>query len=401
MNTIANLSQLMNVISKKNTDIYKINLIKSIEIISVHYDLKKGIAILSQNRSKANTPQANSNLYKECNGVVIDLNTCKIISISPYSIPVSNLNLDKSLDSLKDKQIKITPLHDGTILTIYKWKDMWHLSSNTGYMLNCCWMGNVDYHTAIFTILQNKYPETIKKYNITLENQNLDFGSLDSNYCYTIGIKFSQYHPYKSNGDYIWQIQQVNLSKPFSFTNFNGIFGIPEIILNEEDLNNLTKPVWNNGLSNFGIITEDVNGNKTIIESELMNKIKKIMYEKEPKEYFGKIKNDERLKYNLIRSLLSRNLCKNVPLLFPEFSSDIQKINDIKDNIINQILYKFRQYTPEKEKEINTPLLKLIKKLYDHINKYDTKISSTVNLESIIRDFIQNPNLALLLLPLI
>lgn len=134
----------------------------------------------------------------------------KLISLPP-SPPIIKYKLSEISRNISEA--KITPIVDGTTVTLYYYKNQWVVSTYRGYDIgDYTRLGNVSFKMALMEIFR-KYP-------------NFSFSKLQKNHCYTIGFKSKHFHPFidPSNSNTAWFIRSFNLD---TLTLSNEDIGIP------------------------------------------------------------------------------------------------------------------------------------------------------------------------------
>lgn len=139
--------------------------------------------------------------HQEANGLILDAKT-----FSPLVVPPRSLKMNHSQE-LVNKFInlgyyRIYKALDGTTINLYYFKGEWRISTTRGFsMAGVIWNGIKTYKQVLEDIL--------KKKNLTWDT----FTSLlDTNCCYTFGIKHQEYHKFPNYDYSMWYIQSVNLN---------------------------------------------------------------------------------------------------------------------------------------------------------------------------------------------
>lgn len=152
-------------------------------------------------------------LASECNGVVIDPSTWRVLSYPPAALSF-NMPHNVIIDCLKNGWYTPIVADFGTVMTLYfkPAKSLklgarpdagsWVLSTANGYEIdNKIWMG-----TRTFRELVDELFEKVQ----------LDIDQLDKNWCYSFGMHHPDYHPFNGGGqDPIrgWFIRAVHLGE--------------------------------------------------------------------------------------------------------------------------------------------------------------------------------------------
>jgi hypothetical protein len=162
-------------------------------------------------------------LYYECNGVVLDARTWRILSMPPGSF---NLRpAAKSVDLNLGLQLyDVIRVDDGTVLTLYCWEHptdghVWALSSSNGYDVSSyCWIGMLTYAEIFYELATQLYPEFVANTGMRIIRggesgvTRLMFDNLSPDSCYTIGFRHHNFHPMTADPERMWQIQHTLLT---------------------------------------------------------------------------------------------------------------------------------------------------------------------------------------------
>lgn len=235
----------------------------------------------------------------ECNGLILEHD----INLNKYRflvIPIQLFNSQKLIKSEIEKHFnandyKLYKVYDGTIINLYYYNNEWKISTNKAYDANnLLFINNKTYKDVLLEIL-NYYPE-------------FSFNKLNPMKCYTLCMKYHDYHPFIENLHYnnnkliflqsinmddfnnnqkLEIIENENIGLPLSqqydihsFQNLNSIYNT----LNNEIIRYKKEKHLANYEPIFGIILRSNNFNKTknysniLIESSLMNKIRNMIY---------------------------------------------------------------------------------------------------------------------------
>lgn len=384
--------------------------------------------ILSMNKNNRNT--SNVPFYYECNGLVLDSRTWKILAVPPCGFnarpkrDIINRNLSKNM-------YDIININDGTVLTLYHWThptdgNIWSLASSNGYDVTpLLWMGSMTYAEIVYDLASRLYPDFCKKTGLTLNEVNgvkrLCFTNLDTTKCYTIGVRHHNFHPMHSDSEKIWQIQYADLTGTVPKIIYgSGLPVIPEQsyytqrCTNIEELYELCNASLDNFLKtmenpNYGFILRSRKPNETtihsdiIVESKLLVEIRNIMYRRAPAELHKRLTPTNRLQFNIMRAVLTTNKCEILLKLFPNFKSTIIKYKDFTSTLITNIVNTIRQREMgiSNEKR-NTKMKNLVYELILHISKYEKNINAFhTDAESILTDYFIRPEYAFLYLSVI
>ena len=257
--------------------------------------------------------------YWECNGLVVDSKTWRII-VRPPKILNDNLTAEDA-ENIKTnvKKCNIIKINDGTSVSLYYWNNEWCISSKNYFDIrNYTHLDKtIKYNTAIEEVLLSK--------GITLE-------SLNKNYSYTIGFTHPKFHPYSKELN-VWlihvydhSVQQfvecdINLVKQESLKE---TITIKTMQLNNESMDYCMKN------QHYGYIIQSPTQNY-ILRSILFATIKQFMYEFPKKHLIN-------LNYITLRGfLVNKYLFKQ---LFPQFIDNVNKLEVLFEKIYTNIISK-------------------------------------------------------------
>jgi len=279
-------------------------------------------------------------LVRECNGLVFDRETNRLLSIPPplllhtFKYNIVNKLLARDLYSV----YKVT---DGTRITAYYYNSKWRFSSARGYdVTDLIWAGDITYKNAFDSILTQLEIDVNEFYD-----------RLDTDRCYSWGFNHSAYHPFNASSEAekqkntVWFISSAHLTTFAEFTDypFSDILKTQELVPTSDGSDNtdarisasdlrveceqaLDMYLANSNNSNlrplFGYILRSNNVDETgkfsnlIIESSLLWKIRKLYYDNHFKKYAAENKYD-RNKYVILYNYLTNG--DMFVTLFPKF----------------------------------------------------------------------------------
>lgn len=304
-------------------------------------------------------------LSRECNGVVLEYPSWKVLSIpSPMFNPKYRINdIIKHLD-----KYSIYEINDGTTVTLYWYGGKWCLSSTNGFdVSDYKWMGQFTYKDAI-GVVAKQYPE-------------FSFEKLSKDHCYTIGFRHNEFHPLLTDPAKMWLIQVVDLVKinaavPALSTLQNTDIGLPlqtKAVLpnlsyselmrwmqnrNREALNKYLNSVREGGAIcdiHYGYVlrcsTESLGSGSVasancniILESELLKQIRYNMYNLPKRKYTEAvlITSENRLEYTILRAFLNCSAKHLFITLFPQYVNYYHKYDAIFTKLSNRIVSALR-----------------------------------------------------------
>ena len=350
----------------------------------------------------------------QCNGVVIDSNTNKVLSYpSPICKPIYNKT--KLIAGLTKSKYEVYKVRDGTIVTLY-WFDAenrWCMSTANGYDVGSYrWMGDHTYETAFATVCAR------------YDGFSLD--ALDKTKCYTFGFRFHEFHLFTRDPECVWFVQccdlaalnndnQLNVvtaaAKPEDIPTEVAMFDMQESIkvnpkaageffgqMIRESRNSINAAIRNgDGFStHYGYIfrdpTCDGKNANIVIESDLMKAIRRMLYD------FGAAKRDKRvvvnqhnrLNYILVKCFLSYNNRSTFIALMPQYEAQFDQYSKLTNQVIGKIITRLR--SRGRGRSSNS----LIDSTADALTSYATSgrvNTNDTNTRSIIHDKIVVPSL--------
>lgn len=266
-------------------------------------------------------------------GAIIDENF-NLICL-PVSPPIINYKI--SFISNKIYEAKITPIVDGTTVTLYYYKNNWTVSTYRGYDVgDYTRMGNKTFKDVLMEIFA-KYP-------------NFSFSKLKKKHCYTLGFKSKHFHPFidPSNSNTAWYIRSFDLH---NLTDTIEDIGIPkqknlDISDISQLVNNCKKALTNyisSSVIDYGYIIS-LNGRSYLMESSLLKFIRNTFYysfsnSKTSINDIKKLTNFNEVNYRVLRALLNNINVSTFRSVFPQYNHIYKKLTNsidmISDIIIN------------------------------------------------------------------
>jgi hypothetical protein len=348
--------------------------------------------------------------YYYCNGLVIDT-TWKVLAVPPIAFNKKYISSDINI-----KKYDVLKVIDGTVVTIYHWQNKWHISSCNGYDVSTFyWMGDKTYSEVIYDLIEKLYPNIIEELGISIIKDRLNFDNLDKNYCYTIGFRHHNFQPLILDPECIWNIQKTNRDTLDIVFN-EGINGLPkqQIInysMNVEEIMNINKLALTNAMKpdptfNYGFIlrSSDIELTKEfsniLITSPLLKKIKKNIYDYPATITKQYITNLNRLDYITIKNYFNKIERNDILQLYPQFLQSYNLYNKCIKEVIQCIIIILKNKKMENKDPLtmSVSIITLSHSLLKHISKYDVLDPFHPDIESIIRDYITNPEYSVLFL---
>jgi hypothetical protein len=288
----------------------------------------------------------------------------------------------------------------------------------------------------------------------------LDFKNLDRTRCYTVGFRSHSFHPMLADPQRFWQIQSADLSGDIPRIDFSGsghgLPGIPDQYVYPGDFlggkptleslrvassDALTRAVayttalWKgmppraarHGLSaeayyavgrcshdktlpaelNYGYILRSRDPARTkdhsdiLIASPLLKRVRKVVYERAPRSVCDSLTADERLEYNAIRAFLTATDRNDFLALFPDWTDRFRAYGEFTSNVTRLIVHALRQRAlapASREPALESPTGRIARTLLKHINQHEQLSAFHGNTESIVNDYVVNPEYAFLYL---
>lgn len=280
------------------------------------------------------------NKYKrECNGLIIDIESWRIICLSSFNFQRSR---DVNTKKLELEDFDIVDIQDGTIITAYNYYGEWILSThNSVDARESQWVSlTTSFSYAFFEILHKR-------------GYDFRFDRLNPSKCYTFGFKHPEFHPYDEGDNYkIWFIQSVNLEKIYKLNILSSSEYSDKIILYvDKDIGEDIKSQYSN--NSFNVITElnsyinknqfstygfllrnkNIKKDSIMIDSILMKNIKKYYYDViVPKGTFNKNK------YIIINSYTDTRVNTDFTKMFPKFKHIYNELDNIIHKITNMVI---------------------------------------------------------------
>lgn len=328
-------------------------------------------------------------IHSEANGIVLlcdlDAEFQWSVLVMPPRTLTTKYNKRKLISNIKS--YTISPMNDGTIISLYYYDNKWRISTTRGYDMGPNkWLSTKTYDEIIAIVLA--------KYDIS-------FDELDSSSYYTIGFHHPEYHPFV-NDITAWSInfvdeskkgigklpQQLSVTFPKNFTN--------EQIFNALQNNNYGAMAnyITSGKIHYGYILR-YNDSNILLESDLFQNIKYIYY-KHPKIF------NERNTENINKQLLdptTRNLFvalraymnpekKYVALsLFSHFKELYSSFDEMISEAALNVLLKIQDNKLQIKSSLNN-VITLVSNHITLVGGFDPQASES---KSIAMDFLTDP----------
>lgn len=299
---------------------------------------------------------------------------------------------------------QIVKTNDGTLGTLYNWHHprvgpIWCMSSQRGWdVFPLEWPGGGSWAEALVRLLkpyqdkveddEAKHPGCpaplgdIRHFRLVKDllcdgDIRVSLGNLSADRCYTIGMRDHGAHPLKNDPEGLWNVQSIDLRFGAGMAaSFDPDLLVPHLpyqhVLVPERLFESSQPklalleemckgslekaksaiaAGKNGFEHFhyGFILRSLRPDLTgeysdiIIESELIDRVRDLMYGqplREDREWVGP---ETKILYNGIRGLLNESSRESVLTLFPQFKPHDEKIRQFLHNVQRYVIDKARR----------------------------------------------------------
>ncbi len=349
--------------------------------------------LLTSLRARANFARQ---LARQCNGIVLEYPSWKVLSMphSMLSQRFSAAELCKHIDNYDIYDIK-----DGTTITLYYYKEQWCMSSTNGFEVSAFqWIGPMTYKE-IFEQLIQQYPE-------------FSYDRLDKTHSYTIGMRHQSFHPLLTDPASMWLIQSCDLSMlntcrpdsihtdtdiglPLQYPS-NGLPTLPpKALLNHLTAKNaaamtryMTTRATNKPDIHYGYIlkSKDQSRPDIVLESELLKKIRGLLYNLPKGHLAPNINAQNRCNYAVLRAYLSAD--KRVFIdLFPQFITEFKRYDSIFQSLITKVMCQLNRKTIDQVVSL-PPLSTLAVRLAAYIREHCDINAMNADGYSIVSNFI-------------
>ena len=404
-------------------------------------------------------------LHYECNGFVLDARTWRALAVPPSAFnsrptvkAVNALLAENLYDVIRVDDGTVVTLYswqhptDGVV---------WALASSNGYDVSSLyWIGPLTYAEVFYDIAQRLYPAFGKETGMTLSKKEdgttrLCFTWLNPGLCYAVGFRHHNFHPMLADPERMWQIQCTDLSGGIpKIVHDKGLPAIPEQTLyadlgllaeaataalggpdepgrqgtlTVEGLQALGRDAFTRACDfaakcaknapafggklpdelNYGYILRSRDPRRTgefsdvLIETPLLARVRKIVYERAPRSVRDELTADDRLEYNAMRAYLTANERPDFLALYPDRAPLFQAFEEFVNNVVHLVIHAIRQRAmapTNREPAMRSATGQVARALLDHICCYENLSAFHQNTESIVRDYVVNPEYAFLFL---
>ena len=407
-----------------------------------------GRLVLSSDRRGGRNQGRVAPISYECNGLVVDARTWSVLAVPPNAF--NGRPTARAVDAaLVDNAYDIIRVDDGTVVTLYCWDHptngpTWSLASSNGYDVSSLhWIGPLTYAAVFHDLAQRLYPEFIAATGMGLKTHAdgttcLTFTDLDTARCYTVGFRHHNFHPLKADPERIWQIQSADVSGELPVVTFSGhgygLPGIPDQVLYPRDFLGTTlsieslratgadalsratayiaqlKPGEDKVVSeelNYGYILRSRDPARTredsdiLIETPLLARIRKIVYERAPRVVRDSLTAADRLEYNALRAFLTATERGDFLALYPDWATRFCAYEEFVNNVVHLVVHTSRQRAmgaASREPSLRSPTGQVARALLDHICRNEQLSPFHKDTESIVHDYVVSPEYAFLYL---
>ena len=428
---------------------------------SPQYEATVGRLVLSSDRRGGNSQGRDAPICYECNGLVVDARTWSVLACPPKAF--NNRPSANAVNAaLTDEAYEVIRVDDGTVVTLYCWDHptdgpVWSLASSNGYdVSSLLWIGPLTYAAIFHDLAKRLYPEFVAATGMGLDTHadgttRLTFTNLDRNYCYTVGFRHHNFHPLKADPERMWQIQSADVSGDMPIVVFSGngrgLPGIPDQVvyssaeiacagappsieaLRAAGSNALPraaayiaqlaaekppaekppaeKPPAETSELNYGYILRSRDPARTrensdiLIETPLLARIRKIVYERAPRSVRDSLTATDRLEYNALRAFLTSTERGDFLTLYPDWASRFCAYEEFINNIVHLVVHTSRQRAmapASREPSLKSPTGQVARALLDHICRFEQLSPFHKDTESIVHDYVVSPEYAFLYL---
>ena len=135
-----------------------------------------------------------------------------------------------------------------------------------------------------------------------------------------------------------------------------------------------------------------------LIESPLLRKVRKILYQRPSRSIREDLNFEVRLEYNIIRTYLTALEREDCIALFPDWKAKFNAYEEFIKNVVHNIIHMSRQAAmgaASRQPIPKSATTAIAKALLEHITRHESLSAFHQDTESIIRDYVTNPEYAL------
>lgn len=415
-----------------------------------------GRLILSSARRGAKSA---ARLCSESSGVVIDARTWRVLSLPPraFCSQPATKDLDRMLGDglfdvipVDDGTVLTLYAWDHPVEG-----HIWCLASSNGYDVSTLkWMGPLSYAEVFADLAKRLYPEFAKASGMSLVvgpggAARLAFTALDASKCYTVGLRHHNFHPLREDPERMWQIQHALLADDSPILCY-GVGGLPGIPLQKKFANSLAPRTvaellqrthgaldrakahigavqrranespalggespdeaqkGEGGPANdkadalcYGFILRSTDVSRTgsqsdvLIESDLLKSVRRLAYDKAPRQFRDQLTCLSRLEYNAIRAFLTPEDRKTFLALYPAWKARFHAYDAFVRNVIRQTIHHLRvksmQLDSPKASPVSTKTELIAQEMAAHILRSDPVQPFSQDVEKVVADYVMDP----------
>jgi hypothetical protein len=332
---------------------------------------------------------------------------------------------------------------------------IWCLASSNGYDVSTLkWMGPLSYAEVFADLAKRLYPEFAKASGMSLVvgpggAARLAFTALDASKCYTVGLRHHNFHPLREDPERMWQIQHALLADDSPILCY-GVGGLPGIPLQKKFANSLAPRTvaellqrthgaldrakahigavqrranespalggespdeaqkGEGGPANdkadalcYGFILRSTDVSRTgsqsdvLIESDLLKSVRRLAYDKAPRQFRDQLTCLSRLEYNAIRAFLTPEDRKTFLALYPAWKARFHAYDAFVRNVIRQTIHHLRvksmQLDSPKASPVSTKTELIAQEMAAHILRSDPVQPFSQDVEKVVSDYVMDP----------
>ena len=372
---------------------------------------------------------AKSALQYECNGVVVEVGSWRVIANPPSAL--NKTAAYKDIDAhmaLYD----VFRVDDGTVLTLYRPQGgQWALASHNGYDVSKFkWIGHLTYAEIVLDLFTRLYPEFVAATGPALENGLLTFRSLSAARSYTFGFRHHNHHPLTADPERIWQIQCTDTTQPDPVVVAEALPGIPVQAVWAGAPTSVRALIASAASSladavaavaavstvalNYGYILRSRDPARTgalsnvLISSQLLSTVRRNVYDQRTRltpatatAPHHPLLGDERLEFSAMRAFLAAGTVRSdFVALYPSWAPRFQVFDQFTKRVVAAIVHSLRQRSQggaSAEPVVGEPMGEVVRALIQFIRKHEPLLTAfQANAAAIVRDYVINPEYALM-----
>jgi hypothetical protein len=312
---------------------------------------------------------ASDALLSQCNGVVIDIHTVKVVACMPESMNIKYVP-DELQPFIEKGYYDCVKVNDGTICCLYPQqehgKQYWQISTNgSSNMDQVRWTSENTYGELLCELLAREYDLPVEV------DDRIRISGLNPKYAYTFGVRFHDHHPVTIDPERAWMIhylkqdtgeilqapeednlfdampKQTALPLPFeSVKALRGTFADEFTTIREAISQNRIIP---EGL-NCGVIlianhpSVPQHQRRVLIESFYQTRMRQLVYSKMPRHIEDRLDYRNRKLFHRLRAFLGTQQTQRLYMeLFPGENGYFVQFRAFIDDLVYQVLHCIRQ----------------------------------------------------------